>query len=396
MNPILKFILTAVLMVFPLSIRAVTTEEMEQARTVTAKWYLRYMNNGSDYLEKLSPSNMSELESNLKAKEKENIKTFKQLAAFPPDYKSWDKEQLVNYWSSTFFSASAVPAEAKKARVRVKNKLNELEIKAVEAPQPEQPQPVVKADTVVKEDPVVQEVVMEEVVAQDTAQMEEMTDPQEETASEESDSSTMIYIIILVIAIIAVAGLVIYAMNAMKTRDNGKDAKDEDENDDIEEELEELRNKLARTVAEKNAVIADLEKRLEIAQQKVSMLEKGDAIPKSYRERNVPQRPEREVYLARANSKGMFVRADSSFSMGNSIFKLMTSDGLTGTFSVIDDLGVFEVALMMPEYLMTACSGRNLQHSEGMKGIVTDTPGTAVFEDGCWRVMRKAAIHYTR
>ncbi len=37
---------------------AVTDKEMEQARAIAAKHYLRYANNGSDYLDKLTPSSV--------------------------------------------------------------------------------------------------------------------------------------------------------------------------------------------------------------------------------------------------------------------------------------------------------------------------------------------------
>lgn len=102
MNHIFKFFLIAVAMVIAIPSFAVTDREMEAARTMAAKHYLRYANNGSDYLDKLNPSTMSELTTFLKAKEKENIKSFNAVAV-PKDYASWDKAKLVKYWSVTFF-----------------------------------------------------------------------------------------------------------------------------------------------------------------------------------------------------------------------------------------------------------------------------------------------------
>ncbi len=395
MNSIMKILVAVVVLHLPSVMQAVTTDEMEQARAVTAQCYLRYVNNGSGYLDELNPKNMAELEKDLKTKELENIKLFKQLAAFPPDYKSWNKEQLVKYWSETFFASPSVPAEAKKARPRVTRKLEAMEVSVPRA----EPTAVTTADTVLQAvpEPAMSDVNSSEADTEaDTARQ---YDPLEEDMSgkdSESDSSTWIYIVILIIAIIAVIALVIYAMNAMKGRDNMRAERDNDAA--IEEELEELRNKLARIVAEKNAEIAELENRLHAADRRVRELESRASVPSGgYRGRDVASRPEKEVYLARANSRGIFVRADSSYSVGNSIFRLVTSDGITGTFSVIDDPSVFEVALMMPaDYLLTACTGRNLQLSAGMRGIETDSPGTAVFEDGRWRVTRKATIHYTR
>ena len=86
---------------------AVTDKEMDEARALTAKAYLRYVNNGSDYLDNLNPKSMAELTAKLKTKEKENIKAFNAVKT-PTDYASWDKDRLVQYWSSDFFKASGL------------------------------------------------------------------------------------------------------------------------------------------------------------------------------------------------------------------------------------------------------------------------------------------------
>ncbi|MDE7402106.1 MAG: hypothetical protein K2M87_01690, partial [Muribaculaceae bacterium] len=90
------FILIAVAAAIPVS--AVTDREMEEARAITAKAYLRYANNGSGYLDEITAKSMSELESKLKAKEKENLAAFKSVKV-PSDYASWDKEKLVEFWA---------------------------------------------------------------------------------------------------------------------------------------------------------------------------------------------------------------------------------------------------------------------------------------------------------
>ena len=109
-----------------------------------------------------------------------------------------------------------------------------------------------------------------------------------------------------------------------------------------------------------------------------------------------PRQP-RVIYLARANADGVFTRADASYNMGNSIFKLVTTDGVSGTYQVIDDPAVFELALMTPtDYLENACTGRNLQLSQGASVIINEAAGTAIFDRGRWRVTRKAQIRYSR
>ena len=67
----------------------------------------------------------------------------------------------------------------------------------------------------------------------------------------------------------------------------------------------------------------------------------------------------------------------------------------TENFIVIDDDEVNRLALMMPtENLTRACTGNNIQVSGGMHRIVTDTAGRAVLDNGRWRIVTPAKIHY--
>ena len=69
-NKNLKFKLVALitLLSFPLLSYGVSQKEMEQARTIAAKAYLRYANDGSGYLDDLNPTTMDEREASLKTK----------------------------------------------------------------------------------------------------------------------------------------------------------------------------------------------------------------------------------------------------------------------------------------------------------------------------------------
>lgn len=103
----------------------------------------------------------------------------------------------------------------------------------------------------------------------------------------------------------------------------------------------------------------------------------------------------RTIYLGRANAKGIFIRADRSLNIGNSIYRLDTSDGYAGSFRVASDPTVWEMALLTPrESLSGACVAPDLENTDGMEKIVNDASGTAIFENGCWKVIRKAKIHY--
>ena len=123
---------------------AVTDKEMDEARAITAKAYLRWANNGSGYLDEVSASSMAELTPKLKEKEKENLKAFMAVSV-PKDYASWDKEKLVKYWSVTFFESPGLSAQGKGAKGTVRSKLMKMEVSAPSAaPEPAAAQP---ADT---------------------------------------------------------------------------------------------------------------------------------------------------------------------------------------------------------------------------------------------------------
>jgi len=112
-----------------------------------------------------------------------------------------------------------------------------------------------------------------------------------------------------------------------------------------------------------------------------------------------PKKPELPtiIYLPRASKNMTFERASREFSMGNTMFELTTPDAVHGAFVVSSDAGAQRMALLMPtENLTTACEGDNIEVSSGAQRIVTDEPGVAVFENGVWRIVRKARIHYER
>ena len=107
------------------------------------------------------------------------------------------------------------------------------------------------------------------------------------------------------------------------------------------------------------------------------------------------QPAERTYYLSKPDDNDCFNRVSDEFELGNSLFVLTTTDGVHGTYQVIDNRDVHRFALMMPsENLTRACSGNAIQMSAGMTRIITDRPGEALFDNGQWRVIVKAIIHY--
>lgn len=103
----------------------------------------------------------------------------------------------------------------------------------------------------------------------------------------------------------------------------------------------------------------------------------------------------RQLYLPKPDANGIFPRATATFENGNTIFVLTTTDGTNGTFVVVDDPKMQQLALVMPTVnITTACTGQDIQTSHGCKRIVTDTAGTATFINGHWHIKTQATVHY--
>ena len=446
---------------------AVSDKEMEQARATTALWYLRYANNGSDYLEKLSPASLGELEKSLKTKEKENIKAFKSVRT-PSDYASWDKDKLVEYWSVTFFKSSGLSDAGKGAATRVKKKISAMTVSApapkevpaeAEVPAESRPEPTATdTNTVV---PSAAEIVDQVQAADSTLLATDAAENAEnaEAAEKKSGGSTWIYVIALVILVGVVIWLVIFASRTMQgsssaTSGSKKESSaDEDTDEDApvtrasvaataasESSDKSLRDKFARSLADKDEEIRTLHREihdlrdeclrlgeengrltsdLNLAQRELEALRgrlraasavtsaaSSVAVPSE--ERRVErgsQRAEvskreatsalREIYLGRVNSKGLFVRADKRPVEGKTVFVLTTSDGYTGNYKILQDPDLIDLALDNPEYYLSGgCVAQDITDTNGANAIRVLSAGTAVFEDGCWRVLRKAKIAY--
>lgn len=413
----LKFLLLAGTLIFPLMSFGVTKEEMEQARVIAAKAYIRYVNDGSGYLDDLNPKTMEELEASLKPKEKENIKAFKAIPV-PSDYKDWGKEKLVEYWAVTAFQNKGLLEKGLGGRIRARSQINKM---TLSTPKPEPAAQPTAATT-----PAPASNSASSAVASDSTsvnQGEILTDEQKLNEDEDAldadmniekaTNYTWVYIMVLAILVAIVIALVVYANNVFKKNgmenDHGHRYADDSEH---EEEMERLES----SVADKNMEISMLNKKIEtLTRQNNELKSKVEslnselmALRSASAEKRVAPRQEpepetaprqkasvRSIYLGRANAKGIFVRADRTLNVGNSVFVLDTSDGYSGSFRVADSPAAWSLALSNPkEYLETACTGYDLDDTASASRIITEASGTAVFEGGCWRVIRKAKIKY--
>lgn len=477
-----------------ISMHGVTTKEMEQAKATAALWYLRYANDGSDYLEKLNPATVGELEKSLKAKEKENIKAFKAVKT-PSDYSGWDKEKLVEYWTVTFFKSPGLSEKGVIARSRVRKKLSAM---SVSAPAPETPAPAQEvggeapqlpesapvdgvngekpaADTATPALPSAEQVIEDAGQLEDSLALASDMASKAKSEGEKSNGSTWIYVVVLLLLVGVVVWLVIFASKTMQNQ-NRPDADTESPRDKetdkrhnkrsegaravmpVEEEDEEivvatriksdagLREKFARSLAQKDEEINGLQREihglreeclrlgeengrlssdLASANREVEALRgrlkaatavtsatagrvnpraqvPADASDVEVNARPVASRPAprpasetSEIYLGRVNSKGLFVRADRQPVEGKSMYVLVTQDGFTGSYRVLQRPAAIEMGLENPgHYLAGGCFAIDIEDTEGATSIRTLSAGTAIFEEGCWRVLRKARIEY--
>lgn len=413
--------------------RAVSDREMEEARTIAAKAYLRYANNGSGYLDEVNARSISELQKSLKAKEKENIKAFLAIPV-PKDYATWDKTRLVEYWGSTAFKAAGLIEEGKGARPRVRKQIMAMSVSApsaaapAEAPAEAAPAPAEAASAEAS----VAEQSAEAAAADPAAQQADILADQKaieddaKNAAPESQNSgsnaTWIYVVILCVLIGVVVWLVTFAAKVMNRQPDaaGKNDDEAEEvrakarqaiasykeklaaHEDVERELKAREQEHVRREQQLLARIADLEEKLRKAETRsyreaVPAPAPVQPAPAPVRPKPAPVQEEilHVIYLGRANSRGIFVRADRRLSPGNTIYRLDTEDGLVGTFHVVDNPAVTAIALEHPlEMLSGGCSAIDIEDTVGATSIVTESSGTAIFENGYWKVLRKSSIRY--
>ena len=421
---------------FALPSFAVSDKDMEKAKVMAAKHYLRWANNGSGYLDEINPSSMAELESKLKTQEKENLKAFNKVN-IPSDYASWDKERFVQFWGTTFFTSPALNADGKRAKDKVKKLVSDIKVSApsetkkedTKAEEPKQEEPA--ADTkeeapantnITDEEAIVipepQEVVHnEEAVVDSTG----MIQAEEESMAlsnreEKAKSHTWIYVAILIILVILVVWLMVYAANMMKKQGGASKSSEGVSDKKVKKELEALEaenNNLRSELSRRNRELD--EARSEIARLRAGASEtkrpvKDDAFraiaatvasqatTAPRREKTVEKAQPKvisEIFLGRANPKGLFVRGDRRPNPDHTIYRLDTKDGIVGTFRFADTPEAFAVAISNPlHFLAGGCVSENFEEAEGAARIITEAPGTAILENGCWKVLRKSKIRF--
>lgn len=402
---------------------------MEEARAITAQAYLRYANDGSGYLDEFRATSMSQLESKLKTKERENLKAFKTVKV-PGDYASWDKAKLVEFWGVTFFTSPNLAEKGKAARTRVKQRINAMTVAApapVKEEKPAESKPAEELKDVKAAEASAEGVSAENVSATDAdagkilekqeeilADQNAIAQDTEERQYKKEDSGTWIYVLVLVVLIGVVIWLVVFAANMMKKQSeplaqsarNSDEGADNRENAELRKQYASQKNALEEYKAAFEEAQAENKRlRTEIKAIKAELSEAlaaRDAALRAPKPAAESPRPAAAtpaqpsvLYLGRVNGRGLFVRADRRLNPGHTIYRLETRDGLVGTFHVVDTPEVTDLALNNPvEYLSGGCNAIDIEDTAGAHNIVTENAGTAMFENGTWKVLRKSRIRF--
>lgn len=453
----------------PWRLRAVTPEELEQARTYAAIIYLRNANNGSDYLDEVNVGSRKALETKLRNdKDKANLKLFNSKLPSAAGSDSWGKDELVKYackavqapgnYSSTGYASNQVSK-----RVRAM-KLTDKKPKP-EEPKPEEPQTAAQPEaqqpdpdtvqTANVPDPFATEAQQPEMVADSafSAAEDSLMVQEAEIEPQQSSGSSTIYIIILVVLVILVVILVIYAARYFNKQDNKKTparssantesagsektrkaytAPSTDKADEIaqlERTIDSLRaenTELRRAIEEYkyhlNYLKAEKEKadssRLRSEARAATATPAPTTINDAFSQRiAAPTQPQpqastpkpmpaaaarltntngtqRIIYLGRANREGMFIRAERNLNPQHSIFKLITTDNQTGSYTIAEDAEIDERILANPEIQLAVSCIIDDPDTYGKETVATLEPGKAIFENGRWRVLSPAHIKF--
>ena len=105
-----------------------------------------------------------------------------------------------------------------------------------------------------------------------------------------------------------------------------------------------------------------------------------------------PQRPT-QFYLGIPSPDGTWKDVKTTGDSGQSLYQLNSADGVNGTFVVINKpVAVQYILMAVGKYLNPVCRVTNT--GTQVSGIISDEPGTAVCENGVWRMTKKAIVHY--
>lgn len=259
-------------------------------------------------------------------------------------------------------------------------------------------------------------------------------EPDEELITRKNNP-TWIYFAILAVLVCVVVWLVIYASKTMKGNNATSSANNSQSNmsDEVAERtanaamrekytesLNQKNGELRKTVKENADLRSEIEALMLTVERQKEELQTKDAEIERLRQgltamasapvtATAPSKPQvaeepvarpsaprkRTIYLGRVNNRGLFVRADKILNPDHSVYALETEDGYSGTFRVVTNSAIDHRLLEnTEEWLANGCIIPDVFNPGDASGITTVSGGTAIFEGGAWKVIRKAKISY--
>lgn len=102
----------------------------------------------------------------------------------------------------------------------------------------------------------------------------------------------------------------------------------------------------------------------------------------------------RILFMTAPNDEGVFTGSSETEQVGKSIYQLSTTDGVHGTFIMLDTPDAIATAMIsVSQFVKTACKVLgNL--SPYPQQIQTLEEGTAVLENDSWRITNKAIVKF--
>lgn len=102
----------------------------------------------------------------------------------------------------------------------------------------------------------------------------------------------------------------------------------------------------------------------------------------------------RVCYLPAPSSDGCFNSASPTEQIGKSIYQLSTTDGVNGTFIMLNSPDAIATAMIsVSQFIKPVCKVIG-NASVYPRTIETVDEGSAVFENGIWRVVNKAVVKF--
>lgn len=104
----------------------------------------------------------------------------------------------------------------------------------------------------------------------------------------------------------------------------------------------------------------------------------------------------RTIYLAAPSSDGVFTNFSDTEQIGKSIYLLVTTDNVNGTFSVLQTKDATATAVIsISQFIKPACKIMNSQ-SVIPGRIITEEKGTATYDGAVWSINNKAKVRFEK